>query len=61
MSLGGGKIDSTVSFHGRTTREAAQPVEGFLHTAQAIPENLILGNLGLKAQTTQSQGLILTL
>ena len=43
-----GKIDSTVSFHGRTTGEAARPVEGFLHTAQAIPENLVLGNLGLR-------------
>ena len=47
MFLGGDKIDSTVSFHGRTTSEAARPVEGFLHTAQAIPENLVLGNLGL--------------
>ena len=61
MFLGGGKIDSTVSFHGRTTSEAARPVEGFLHTAQAIPENLVLGNLGLKTKTTQSQGLTLTL
>ena len=60
MSLGGGKIDSTVSFHGRTTGEAAKPVEGLLHTAQAIPENLVLGNLGLKAQTTQTQGMVLT-
>jgi hypothetical protein len=59
--LGGHKIDSTVSFHGRTTREAARPVEGFLHTAQAIPENLILGNLGLTTKTTQTQGLTITL
>jgi len=56
MALGGGKIDSTVSFHGRTLGEAARPVEGLLHTAQAIPENLILGNLGLKAQTTATLG-----
>jgi hypothetical protein len=61
MFLGGGKIDSTVSFHGRTTSQAARPVEGFLHTAQSIPENLVLGNLGLKAQTTQTQGVTLTL
>jgi hypothetical protein len=60
LVLGGGKIDSTVSFHGRTTREAASPVAGFYHTAQAIPENLILGNLGLKAQTTAGQGMMLT-
>jgi hypothetical protein len=61
MALGGGKIDSTVSFHGRTPGEAARPVEGLLHTAQAIPENLILGNLGLKAQTTPAQGVMICL
>ncbi|MGZ3390422.1 MAG: hypothetical protein ACXVCF_12595 [Isosphaeraceae bacterium] len=61
MALGGGKIDSTVSFHGRTPGEAARPVEGLLHTAQAIPENLILGNLGLKAQTTPAQGVMISL
>lgn len=59
--LGGGKIDSTVSFHGRTTAQAARPVEGLLHTAQAIPENLLLGNLGLIAHTNQTQGVVLTL
>ena len=56
MALGGGKIDSTVSFHGRTPGEAARPVEGLLHTAQAIPENLILGNLGLKAADDAGPG-----
>lgn len=60
LLLGGSKIDSTVSFHGRTTREAARPVAGITHTAQAIPENLILANLGLKAQTTAMQGLVIT-
>ena len=59
LILGWGKVDSTVSFHGRTTRQAAQPWEGLLHTAQAIPENLILANLGLRAQTTPTQGLVL--
>ncbi|MGC8641503.1 MAG: hypothetical protein ACP5XB_16685 [Isosphaeraceae bacterium] len=60
LILGGSKIDSTVSFHGRTTREAARPISGILHTAQAIPENLILANLGLRAHTTELQGLVLT-
>jgi hypothetical protein len=58
--LGAGKLDTTGSLHGRTTREAVRPVEGLLHTVQAIPENLLLGNLGLKAHTTESQGMILT-
>jgi hypothetical protein len=60
VSLGWGKVDSTVSFHGRTTREAADPVAGLFHTARAIPENLVLGNLGLRAHTTDWQGLTLT-
>jgi hypothetical protein len=60
LLLGGRQIDSTVSFHGRTTREAASPLSGITHTAQAIPENLILANLGLKAQTTALQGMVIT-
>ncbi|MDG3006721.1 hypothetical protein [Paludisphaera mucosa] len=61
LILGAGKVDSRVSFHGRTAAEAAQPVEGFFHTMQAIPESLVLGNLGLAAETTAGQGTVLTL
>lgn len=59
--LGAGKVDSRTSFHGRTTAEAARPVEGVLHTMQAIPESLVLGNLGLATETTAGQGTLLTL
>ena len=61
MALGAGKIDSKVSFHGRTTAEAAQPIEGVLHTMQAVPESLMFGNLGLAVETTAGQGTLLTL
>jgi hypothetical protein len=61
MGLGAGRIDGSVSFHGRSTREAIHPWQGVLHTAQAIPENLVLGNLGLSAQTTEGQGVILSI
>ena len=61
MALGAGKIDSTISFHGRTTAEAARPIEGILHTMRAVPESLVLGNLGLAVETTAAQGTILTL
>lgn len=54
-------MDSRVSFHGRTVREAFHPVRGAVITAQAIPENLVLANLGLDAPTTPIQGLVLTL
>jgi hypothetical protein len=35
--------------------------EGLFHTAQAIPENLILANLGLRARTTRTQGVVFCL
>ena len=47
LALGGRHIDSTISFHGRDVRAAADPVQGLLHTCQAIPENLVFANLGL--------------
>ena len=61
MAMAPRAIDSRVSFHGRTVRQAIDPVQGMFHTAQAIPENLVLGNLGLEAHTTPMQGLFLTL
>lgn len=61
LVLGAGKVDSRVSFHGRTAAEAAKPVEGLFHTVQAIPESLVLGNLGLAVETTAGQGALLTL
>lgn len=60
LGLGARRIDSTVSFHGRTTREAIDPVMGASHTAQSIPEDLVLGNLGLSGATTPAQGAALT-
>ena len=61
LSLAARPMDSTVSFHGRTVRRGGEPVQGAITTAQAIPENLILGNLGLEAETTPIQGIMLTL
>jgi hypothetical protein len=61
MAMAPRAIDSRVSFHGRTVRQAIDPIQGVFHTAQAIPENLVLGNIGLEAHTTPTQGLFLTL
>jgi hypothetical protein len=61
LGLGGRHIDSTISFHGRDLRTAADPVQGLLHTCQAIPENLVFANLGLSVRTTASQGVLLSL
>jgi len=61
LGMAARQIDSTISFHGHTIREAINPLQGLLHTGQAIPENLVFGNLGLTVFTTQSQGALLTL
>ncbi|HEV3167144.1 MAG TPA: hypothetical protein VGZ22_24260 [Isosphaeraceae bacterium] len=61
MALGGRQINATISFGGRTTLQAADPVQGVLHTLQAIPEYLVFGNLGLLTETTPGQGAVLTL
>jgi hypothetical protein len=61
MAIAGRQINATISFGGRTTIEATDPIQGFYHTLQAIPENLVLGNLGLVAETSVGQGAVLTL
>ena len=61
LALAARPMDSTVSFHGRTVGEAADPVQGAITTAQAIPGNLILANLGLDSEPTPVQGVVMTL
>jgi hypothetical protein len=60
LGLGGRRIDSTISFHGRDMRTAANPIQGLMHTCQAIPENLVFANLGLTVHSTASQGVLLS-
>ena len=59
FGLGGRHIDSKITFHGREVSAAINPVQGLLHTCQAIPENLVFANLGLTATTTTAQGVLL--
>lgn len=63
LGLGGRGIaeQSTISFHGRKTEEAIAPLRGTLHTIQAVPERLILGDLGLVGETTFPQAAVLFL
>jgi hypothetical protein len=61
LALATRPLDSKVSFHGRTIREAIAPLQGILSTAQAIPENLVFGNLGLEVETAPVQAVVLTL
>ena len=46
---------STISFHGRKTTDAISPASGLFHTIQAIPERLILGDLGVVAEINIQQ------
>lgn len=59
---GGRKLEGThlISVHGRTMGQAIDPIQGAGHMFQAIPETLVLGNLGLSAETTLRQGLVLS-
>ena len=62
LALGAHRFEGKlINLDGRAIHEAVNPIQGFVDTLQAIPGNLILGNLGLTAQTTPTQGATLTL
>jgi hypothetical protein len=58
LVMGGRMIDARQSLHGLGLRQAIDPLRGLLHTAQAIPEYLIVGGLGLSTETNPLQGAI---
>jgi hypothetical protein len=61
LALGGDRIDGSFSFLGRSTREAITPHGGASNTVHAVVEKLVLLNLGVKAETTNAQSLVLAL
>jgi hypothetical protein len=50
---------STISFHGREATGAIEPAAAFFHTIQAIPERLLLGDLGTVGTWNIQQATIL--
>jgi hypothetical protein len=56
----GRELETTVRVDGRTPEEAFSLANGAIYTLQAIPENLVFGNLGLTVTTTALQGALLT-
>ena len=58
LAAGARKIDSQFSF-GRSTREAIAPTGGALHALHAVAEKLVLGNLGVLAETSAAQAVAL--
>lgn len=59
LALAGRSIDARVSFHGRTSAEALDPIQGAAHTVQSISETLLLGNLGIETETTFGQAAVI--
>jgi hypothetical protein len=60
LVCGGRFINAKISFHGRSEREAVNMISGASHTLQAIPENLLIQNLGIECETSEQQGLLLS-
>src|SRR5262249_36025271 len=54
-------LDRKGSLPGRANRHAIPPPQRSLGTAQAIPENVVFGNLGLEVETAPIQAVVLTL
>jgi hypothetical protein len=46
---------------GRAAGEALRPIRGAIHTIHAIPESLVLRNLGIEAEITESQAVVFCL
>ena len=61
LAVASSRFDSKFTFHSPPVPEIIRPVQGLFRTLQAIPENLLFGNLGLAVQTTPAQGTLLTL
>ena len=61
LAISGNEIDPTISFHGRSTKEALDIIQGISHTCHSIIETLVLGNLGIHTSTTNTQAMLLTL
>jgi hypothetical protein len=61
LMLVGRQITAAGNFHDRTFRQAADPVQGLVSTAQGVVEILLLRNLGLKAETSPAQAAVLCL
>jgi hypothetical protein len=58
LALFGGRMLAPENFHGRSAVGAANPWHGLVYTGQALPEVLVLGNLGLDTAVTAVQGAV---
>ena len=61
FGLGAGRIEVEVRFEGKDSDKAMNPFRGASHTLQSISETLLIGNLGVAAETSPLQAGVLTL
>jgi hypothetical protein len=61
IAIAGGRITAAENFHDRSVRRAIDPVQGLASTMQGVIEILVLRNLGLSAETTPAQALVLVM
>ena len=61
FGMGARRIEVDVRFSGGDRDKAMSPRRGAMHTLQSISETLVLGNLGVAAETTPLQATVLTL
>lgn len=60
FGLGAGKIEVEVRMEGNDQDKAINPYRGFSHSVQSISETLVIGNLGIAAETSPLQAAVLT-
>ena len=61
FGLGARRIEVEVRFEGKDSDKAMNPLRGASHTLQSISETLVMGNLGVAAETSPLQAAVLTL
>jgi hypothetical protein len=60
FGLGANKIEVEVRMGGTDNDKAINPYRGFSHSLQSISETLVIGNLGVAAETSPLQAAVLT-
>lgn len=61
VALAGRQLARTETFGNTSPHRSLRPLNALIYTAQAIPEELVLHNLGLKVAVSGPQGLVLCL
>ena len=61
IALSGGRSLAAENFHGHSAATAVNPLKGLIYSCQAIPEGIVLANLGVDSAIEAGQGILLML